>query len=148
MSLLLLGKLKDVAKVRCRELRKCQTPAERVMWHILRNRRYHGLKFNRQHPIFHDLEGRETFVIADFYCHELRLVIELDGAAHNQRYEEDRSRDQILHHLGLNILRYPNDIAIHSPNRILDDIDQLKRSITHPPAPLSVKRGGQGGEFM
>ncbi|MBR9975704.1 MAG: endonuclease domain-containing protein [Bacteroidetes bacterium] len=129
MSLLLLGKLKDVAKIRCRELRKRQTPAERAVWHMLRNRRHHGLKFNRQHPLFHDLEGRETFYIADFYCHELHLVIELDGAAHADRTEEDRNRDRILYHLGMKVLRYPNDIAIFSPHRILADIDERKHQL-------------------
>ena len=147
MSLLLLGKLKDVAKLRCRELRKRQTPAERAVWHMLRNRRCLGLKFNRQHPVFHDLEGRETFLVADFYCHALRLVIELDGGIHDASPGQDRNRDTILQNLGLTVLHYPNDIAIHAPFRILEDIDRINsaRSLSLPLSPLSVKRGGPGG---
>ncbi|MBE0642812.1 MAG: endonuclease domain-containing protein [Bacteroidetes bacterium] len=126
MSLLLLGKLKDVAKIRCRELRRQQTPAEVRMWHLLRNRKYHGLKFNRQHPIFHDLDGRETFLIADFFCHELRLVIELDGSVHADTGHADAHRDRTLSLLGFTVLRFTNDIALEHPYRILQAIDEIR----------------------
>jgi len=50
------------------------TPAEEAAWGVLRNRGFRGLKFRRQHPI-------GPFVL-DFYCHELRLAVEIDGGAH------------------------------------------------------------------
>jgi len=58
-----------------RELREKQTPAEALLWQLLRNRRLLGFKFRRQHQ-FGDY-------IADFYCHEARLIIECDGSVHN-----------------------------------------------------------------
>ena len=57
-----------------RDLRKRLTPAERILWRLLRDRRLKGLKFRRQFPI-------GPFVV-DFCCYELRLVIELDGEVH------------------------------------------------------------------
>ena len=56
---------------RARALRREATDAERFLWSLLRNRQFLGLKFRRQHP----LGG----YIVDFYCHEARLGIELDG---------------------------------------------------------------------
>jgi type I restriction enzyme R subunit len=57
-----------------RELRKNQTSAEEVLWQLLRNRKLDNLKFRRQHQIGH--------YIVDFYCHERKLIVELDGAVH------------------------------------------------------------------
>ena len=48
-------------KKRARELRKSQTPAEDALWHLLRNRKFHGLKFLRQHAIQYEVSGRKFF---------------------------------------------------------------------------------------
>lgn len=66
------------------------TPAEVAAWAVLRNHRYRGLKFRRQHPI-------GPFVV-DFYCHELRLAIEIDGGAHENVVDRaaDRERQALL----------------------------------------------------
>ena len=58
--------------------------------------------------MFHDALGRETFYVADFYCHELRLVIELDGEIHLRRREEDKLRTSVINHLGITVLRFKN----------------------------------------
>ena len=55
-------------------LRSSMTEAEKVLWNELKSRKFQGLKFRRQHPIH--------WYIADFYCHEKRLVIEIDGGIH------------------------------------------------------------------
>ncbi len=55
----------------CRKLRRKPTDAEKVLWECLRSSRLKGLKFRRQHPL-----GR---YMADFYCSEARLVIDLNG---------------------------------------------------------------------
>jgi len=59
------------------QMRKNPTEAERVMWKLLRKFRQSGFPFRRQHPI--------EFYIADFYCHNLRLVIEVDGEIHTEK---------------------------------------------------------------
>jgi len=60
--------LREVA----RELRKAQTSAEELLWQLLRKRQLFGFKFRRQHQ-FGDY-------VADFYCHEAKLVVECDGS--------------------------------------------------------------------
>ncbi|MFA9441346.1 endonuclease domain-containing protein [Uliginosibacterium sp. sgz301328] len=67
-----------------RELRHGQTDAERALWQVLRGRRMAGARFRRQHPL-------EPYVL-DFYCHDLKLAIELDGGQHNA--EQGRTHDE------------------------------------------------------
>lgn len=109
MSLNNKRKLREIAKVVCRELRKNSTKAERIFWNKIRNRRLYGKKFYRQYPIFHDITGKETFFIADFFCFEEKLIVELDGAYHQYRLKKDEERTKILNHLGLRVVRLTND---------------------------------------
>ncbi|MFZ4677881.1 MAG: DUF559 domain-containing protein, partial [Nodosilinea sp.] len=83
----------------CRELRSQQTPAEEALWSVLRNRQFNDLKFRRQHPL-----GR---YIADFYCAEKRLVVELDGAVHQKPEQQtyDQIRNEELEARDLTVLR-------------------------------------------
>jgi very-short-patch-repair endonuclease len=60
-------------------LRKTPTPSENILWQVLRNRKLDGKKFVRQFPIIFEYQGRKRFFVADFYCHEAKLIIELDG---------------------------------------------------------------------
>ena len=72
---------------RARELRKVQTPAEDALWDLLRDRRLQRLKFRRQMPI--------SIYFADFYCHALKLIVELDGEIHDapRQRVHDKNRD-------------------------------------------------------
>jgi very-short-patch-repair endonuclease len=79
MSLSRNKELINVAKNLCRELRKNSTKAERLLWEVIRNRKLANKKFYRQYPIFHDINGKETFFISDFFCFEEKLIIEIDG---------------------------------------------------------------------
>jgi very-short-patch-repair endonuclease len=72
-------RLSLIAKEFCRDLRASQTKSESCIWEIVRNRKLLGKKFLRQHPIYYNLLGKESFYICDFYCHEFKLVIEIDG---------------------------------------------------------------------
>lgn len=89
-------------KVRRRNLRTSLTPAEAVLWTHLQSRQLGGRKFRRQHSI-----GR---YIVDFYCPELKLAIELDGAAHDSARADagDQMRDEFLRFHGIRVLRYEN----------------------------------------
>lgn len=108
MSLNLKKELSLIAKEFCRNLRANQTNSENIIWGIFRNRKLFGKKFLRQHPIYYDLLGRESFYIGDFYCHELKLIIEIDGQIHQYEKLKDAERDQIMNLLGLNVLRIKN----------------------------------------
>ena len=106
---------------RARELREEQTSAERILWERLRNRRFLGLKFRRQFPV-------ESF-IADFYCHEERLVLEVDGSVHEepQQKAHDENRDIALRVRGFKVLRITNEEVCQSMDAVLRSIaDTLK----------------------
>ncbi|QOJ27891.1 MAG: endonuclease domain-containing protein [Ignavibacteriales bacterium] len=104
---------------RCRELRKRITPAESAVWEIVRNRKFNNLKFLRQPPIIHNLiNGQLYYFIADFYCAKLKLVIEIDGASHNESKDYDLMRDTILTEYGLTTLRIKNDDAVNEKTLI------------------------------
>lgn len=109
MSLNKKKELVEIAKELSRKLRKEQTSAEKIFWQSVRNKKFLNKKFYRQYPIFHDITGRETFFIADFYCHEERLVVEIDGKLHQYKVEEDKDRTEILRDLGLKVIRFTND---------------------------------------
>ncbi|QDH79810.1 endonuclease domain-containing protein [Echinicola soli] len=89
-------------KQRAKELREMLTPAEKVLWEALQNRKLNGLKFRRQHPI--------SKFIADFYCHEYQLVVEVDGEVHLEleQVERDEGRTFELEELGLKVIRFTN----------------------------------------
>ena len=70
-----------------RELRKNKTGAEEMLWQKLMNRKLDGYKFLRQHPIIHSgFINKLYFFIADFYCAEKELVIELYGKIYENQY--------------------------------------------------------------
>jgi very-short-patch-repair endonuclease len=90
-------------------LRKAATPAEQVVWELVRGRRLQGLKFRRQHV----LEGH----IVDFFCHEKQLCIELDGAPHLEpaQKSKDIQRDLLLGMRGFTVLRFMNEEVLRDP---------------------------------
>lgn len=105
---------KSIKKL-ARELRKRQTRAETVFWEKVRNRRFRKLKFNRQFVIGYGLEvGGRAYFIVDFYCHELELIIEIDGKIHEKQIAYDARRESILESLGFQILRFKNEEVLYS----------------------------------
>ena len=107
---------------RARELRRNMTKAEQILWKELRNRRMLGLKFLRQHPIIYQVsQNRPYYFIADFYCAEKYLVLEVDGLIHELQKEEDQHREDILKSLDLNILRIKNE-EVEDISKVLEKI--------------------------
>ena len=96
-----------------RSLRRNQTESEKALWLILRNRSFHGKKFLRQHPIVYSFHKRPLYFIADFYCAEYKLVLELDGAIHESQIEYDNQRDWVMRQKGLKVLRIKNEEVNH-----------------------------------
>ena len=128
MSLSKNPKLLLIAKLRCRELRKHQTKAEDKLWDEIRNRKILGLKFYRQHPLFHNLMGKETFYIADFYCHEKRLVVEIDGAIHKYQKKKDNERTEIINLLGIEVVRISNEDVENNIAVVLRKLEKILRA--------------------
>ncbi|MFG0283857.1 MAG: endonuclease domain-containing protein [Phycisphaerales bacterium JB039] len=88
----------EASSTRALELRKRQTPPEGILWSELRNRQVAGLKFRRQCPL--------GDYIADFYCHEAALIVEVDGLRHSfQGREQDERRDAWMRERGIETLR-------------------------------------------
>ena len=141
MSLAIKKELGTVAKEVCRELRKNSTVAERMFWDVVRDRRFHSLKFYRQYPIFVDDDGRETFFVADFYCHEKRLVVELDGAPHRYQEYKDRKREDLIRSMGVRVVRFGND---HVESHMEKVGELLEKHIEAKLSPSLRKRRGWG----
>lgn len=101
---------------------KNQTASEKKLWEILRRKQILGYKFLRQHPLYYDHNhDNHRFFIPDFYCSEIRLIIELDGAVHINQKEHDAFRDEILQSRDFKILRINNEE--------LEDIKAVKNKI-------------------
>jgi very-short-patch-repair endonuclease len=111
-----------------RELRKAQTDAERLMWHMLRNRRLAGSKFRRQHLV-------KPYVL-DFYCHEKKIAIELDGGQHNtpEAREHDERRSRFLHQEGIRVLRFWNHDVLEDTECVLEAVWNALNQDTLTPA--------------
>src|SRR3989304_701180 len=125
MSLNNKTKLVEIAKVICRELRNNSTKAEKKFWDMVRNKKLNGKKFYRQYPFFHDITGKESFFIADFFCYEEKLIIELDGKYHKYRLKEDKERTKILNHLGLRLIRFSNDDIMNDLNEEIIKVQKI-----------------------
>ncbi len=112
-------------KTLARELRKSQTKEEAILWGLLRNRKFKGYKFLRQHPIIYTEMNRNLFFIADFYCHEMALVLEVDGKIHDHQKDYDIQRDLIIQQKGLRVLRIRNEEVNESINDVLSKIEKV-----------------------
>ncbi len=116
---------------RANQLRKHQTESEKSLWKILKNKQLLGLRFKRQHPI-------EKF-IADFYCHSLKLVIEVDGKIHfnQEKIEVDRERSAKMENFGIMVIRFTNDDIIQNIEIVRTSIEMICSKIifeqTRPP---------------
>jgi very-short-patch-repair endonuclease len=111
----------------CRELRRQQTGAEKLLWEQLRNRKLEGRKFLRQHPLqVQSSFGKSFYYIPDFYCYESKLVIEADGPIHLVKKDYDKNRDFVLNALGLKILRFENE---EISNDIVLVINKIKMNL-------------------
>lgn len=101
-----------------RQFRKNQTEAEKVLWEAIRNGKL-GVKFRRQHAF-----GR---YIVDYYCHEKKLVLEIDGGIHNlpDVMEYDRIRQNEIESRGLRVIRVKNEEILSDLQGVTDKILRL-----------------------
>lgn len=120
---------------KARGLRKKSTWAEKALWRSLRNRRFLGCKFRRQHPF--------GPYFLDFYCSELSVAIELDGSEHGfpERKERDHRRDEYLTRNGIRMIRVWNCHLRENTEGVMErirrEIEKIKEKNPHPnPLPL------------
>jgi len=96
---------------RARRLRATPTDAERKLWQQLRNRQLAGQKFRRQVPF-------GPYVV-DFYCHEARLVIEVDGSQHDCQQAYDERRTAFLQSQRIRVIRFWNNEVLLNMEGVL-----------------------------
>ena len=125
MSLNKNPELIQVITTQTKELRKKSTKAERIFWEELRNRKFLNKKFYRQYAIIHDILGKETFYIVDFYSFEEKLVIELDGEIHNFRLKQDNQKVDVLKSLGLRIIRFKNSEVENNVKGVMQKLKEF-----------------------
>ena len=101
---------------RAKELRNQPTDAERILWMHLRTRPQ-GYKFRRQHPVGN--------YILDFYCHALKLAIEIDGPIHStqEAIQADNERQTILEREEIRFIRFTNDEIMMNLNAVIEKIN-------------------------
>ena len=100
-------------------LRGHMTEAEQLLWEILKNKGMQNLRFRAQHPI--------DIFVADFYCHQLKLIIEVDGEIHelNDQKEYDIGREAELNEWGIKVIRFTNEAIKLDINHVRSEIDQI-----------------------
>lgn len=104
------GATPDIFKL-AERLRKNVTPEEEFMWFFLKEN-FGEYKFRRQHPA-------GPFVL-DFYCHRLKIPIEIDGGYHlqlNQR-RRDNEREDEIRSWGVDVIRFTNEQVKREPEKI------------------------------
>lgn len=119
------------------------TPAEILLWKHIKSKVL-WIRFLRQKPIyvFTEDSGLDRFIIADFYCNEYKLIIELDGSIHhrNDIYELDIYKQEMLESVWYRIIRFDNSEVFNNMSYVLD---YIKNSVlcTSPLYKRSPRRG-------
>jgi very-short-patch-repair endonuclease len=125
--------------LRSRELRKKQTLAETVVWQKVRNRQL-GVKIVRQKPFILEYYGKKIAFIADFYCSEARLLIEIDGGVHTKQSDYDNLRTLLLNQKGFRLVRFTNGEVLKNINDVILRIkNEIASSAFQAPSPRVEK---------
>lgn len=106
--------------VKAKKLRVKMTEPEWVLWNRLRENQL-GVRFKPQHPI--------DIFIADFYCHSIKLVIEVDGGIHELQKEYDAGRTNELKNHGITIIRFSNDEVLNHIEKVIKSIRNIIEDI-------------------
>jgi very-short-patch-repair endonuclease len=117
---------KPVTMEAARLLRENMTYHEKLLWEKLKSKQICGVRFRRQHPI--------DFFIADFYCHEAKLVVEIDGEIHNQQTEYDDGRTAEMERYFIKVIRFTNSEIEDNIKNVVKIIEsEVENRIKSPP---------------
>lgn len=100
---------------KAKQLRNNMTYSEFILWDELKQNKL-GVRFKAQHPI-------KNYIV-DFYCHKVKLVIEIDGSIHDleENIEYDKGRTFELEQLGLKVIRFTNDEVNYDLKKVVEEI--------------------------
>ncbi len=123
---------KPIIFERAKAMRENMTQAEKSVWEKLKSNKMLGLRFKAQHPI--------DIFIADFYCHQLKLVIEIDGGIHKSvdQREYDIGREAEIEHWGIKVIRFTNEEVENNIKQVIKEIELVckRRKSELYPGPL------------
>lgn len=115
-----------------RQMRRTPTEAERKLWWHLRHRLpLSGTHFRRQVQL--------GSYVADFACHQTKIVIEVDGGQHGSRIPQDETRSQSIVSEGYRVLRFWNNDVLSNIDGVLTEIQS---AIVATPTPGPSPQGG------
>ena len=110
---------KPIIFERAKAMRENMTRAEKAVWDLLKEKKVLGLRFKPQHPI--------DIFIADFYCHPLKLVVEIDGGVHisEDQIEYDIGREAELDRFGIKVIRFTNEEVETDITHVQNEIERI-----------------------
>jgi very-short-patch-repair endonuclease len=109
-----------------RLLRDNMTSFEKLVWERVKGKQICGLRFRRQHPI--------DIFIADFYCHEARLVVEIDGEIHGRQKDYDIGRTVEMGKYDITVIRFTNNEVLSGIEEVISRIEEaVNERIKSPP---------------
>jgi len=111
-------KIKPEKLALAKYFRSHMTPAEKCFWNMVRRNQIEGLQFRRQ-QIIHGF-------IADFYCNQVNLVVEIDGGIHEQQKDYDELRQHIIAACDINVIRFTNEEVMNKSDWV---VKRLKEEI-------------------
>jgi very-short-patch-repair endonuclease len=123
-----------ILQQRGQDMRRNPTMAEGALWKQLSNRKLGGYKFSRQIAVGN--------YIVDFLCREYRLIVEVDGLDHEQKFDLDNYRSKELNEMGFSIVRVTNADIMQNMDGVLGIISDALIMASHP-SPLPLKREGE-----
>jgi very-short-patch-repair endonuclease len=109
-------KIKNEKLELAKSMRRSMTIGERCFWSMVRNEKVLGLHFRRQ-QLLHGF-------IADFFCNNLNLVVEIDGGIHEQQKNYDELRTQIINRHGIKVIRFTNEEVVNKSDWVLAKIKE------------------------
>ena len=116
----------EIIKQAAKNLRNNSTQSEVILWNHIKQEKL-WVKFLRQKPIYVYTENNwlDRFIIADFYCHDKKLVIEVDGRVHEKSdvYKLDRIKEELLIKQGISVLRIKNIEIEKDMHKVLEKIN-------------------------
>ena len=108
---------------KARRLRRSETEAEKALWRLIQARQIADSKFRRQVPI--------GPYVADFFCLERKLIVEVDGGQHATAIKTDEVRTAYLAKLGFRVIRFWNNEVLQNPEgvlgRIAEELDKSRK---------------------